>query len=209
MASAGRRRSTPGGKSSSYQQKLAVHKQRIPNRPELEIGKIVHLLGKDWGLRGDLAVREFKCFVSEYDPQHKWQGKQIPQGSLTVKCAEDAYTEEEAEQYRWPYPPDTHTTQLDLVNYGRLRHIYLSKNPTVVNSDRVNAAEKPAGFIATPLLSNKQTSRVYLHVRPIKAGGEPPLMLHYIAAVHAVRDDIWYYLGLVCCDSCCRRLSSF
>ena len=46
-----------------------------------------------------------------------------------MKCHRDAYTDAEAQQFGWDMSQET---ELDLVNYGRLRHIYLSKNPQSV-----------------------------------------------------------------------------
>ena len=168
---ASKRRSTKGG-ASSYQQQLTVNRQWIPSHPEQEIGKEIEIFGKDWHMTGEYATRAFKCFVTSYDHSKKWTGKNVPQGSLIVKCCDDAYTEEEAQQHKWPWPPAQQSTELDLVNYGRLRHNFLQRHPEEVQSTVTAPAALPQGQEGVgptqpQTQANKKTSKVWQYCRPI------------------------------------------
>ena len=152
---------------SKYQQQLAINSTKIPKRPEEEIGNEITMLGKDWGMGGEFLARAFKCYVVRYDSQKNWRRKNIPQGSLFVKCHADSYTEEEAQLHNWDMQQET---ELDLVNYGRLRHLYLSHNPKPAT--QAQAAQNPAAIDITEAEQKVQGSKdkrspVYQFIREI------------------------------------------
>jgi hypothetical protein len=145
------------------------------------------MLGKDWHMTGDLLSRGFKCFVTRYDPDKEWRGKDIPKvyclaslslfllQALYVKCHRDAYTDDETEKFGWDMSQET---ELDLVNYGRLRHIYLSKNQQSVAPVATAAAaeaspETAAGADAELSKRRKKTSKVHDFLRELDPELDP------------------------------------
>ena len=66
----------------------------------------------------------------------------VIQASLFVRCHQDSYTEAEVEQYGWDMSGET---ELDLLNYARLRHAFLQNNPIEVPAPVVAPARDEGG----------------------------------------------------------------
>jgi hypothetical protein len=123
------------------------------------------MLGKDWNMGSDFVARKFLCYVSRVDMSKVFpnaERKGLPQGAIYVKCHRDSYTDEESQQYGWDMSEET---ELDLVNYGRLRHLYLQQHPVVVQ-------EQPAAIQQTDegearAANSKKTAQVYVYLREV------------------------------------------
>ena len=85
---------------------------------------------------------------------------------MFVKCHQDSFTPEEAQQHGWDMSAET---ELDLVNYGRLHHNYCSKYPTEAAPSNVIPAvhEEEQSRDGTPEVRWKKHSKVHDFVRTI------------------------------------------
>ena len=163
------RRPSKKARKHTYQQQLAVNRTHIPKHPEEEVGCEIYMLGKDWGMGSQFVARKFLCYVSRVDMQRVFPNqktKQLPQGAMYVKCHRDSYADEEATQYGWNMNDET---ELDLVNYGRLRHVYLQQHPIQVQEQPAQIDVTGEGDQQQQASSSKKTARVYKYLRQLES----------------------------------------